>query len=176
MKFGNLEFVPLENSLNLVAEPVKMSLKQSNLLSSVLVAEIDPQLADTAAFCEAYDTKMEDCANCVVLEARRANKTWYAVCLILASTKADINSTIRRHLNASRVSFAPMDKAVSLTSMEYGGIAPIGRPSDWPLLVDNLVADSQNVIIGSGIRKSKLLLPGKIFSSIPNTTVMSIIK
>lgn len=173
VKLGKLEFVPVEEKLDLVGETTKKSI-QTNHFSGMLVAEIDPELADTAGFCKHYNIGMEISANCVVVEAKRADKVWYAACLILATTKADINGVIRKHLEARRTSFAPMDKAVSLSKMEFGGITPIGLPADWPLLVDKAVLETENVIIGSGTKKSKLLIPGKLFNSLPNTEIMNI--
>ncbi len=173
MKLGKLDFVPVEDKLNLVAEPASKSIKQ-NTLSDVLVAEIKPDLADTAAFCEYYDIGLDVSANCIVVEARRADKTWYAACVILATSRADVNGIIRRQLDAKKLSFAPMDKAVSITAMEYGGITPIGLPSDWPILVDSAVAKAAHAVIGSGLRESKLLVHGNLWNKLPNTTVMDI--
>jgi prolyl-tRNA editing enzyme YbaK/EbsC (Cys-tRNA(Pro) deacylase) len=92
--------------------------------------------------------------------------------VVLGSTRADVNGLARRTLDARKVSFAPMDKAVSQTGMEYGGITPIGLPLDWPILVDKAVVDSEWVIIGSGIRKSKLVVPGSFFRTLPNVQVL----
>lgn len=175
MKLGSLEFESVENHLDLVAEPVKKAIKQNNL-TGVLVAEIDPDLADTTAFCDRYGIDMDVSANCVVLEAKRTDKNWYAACLILAITRADINGVIRKQLDARKVSFAPMDQAVTITGMEYGGITPIGLPKDWPILIDEAIANIEHVVIGSGIRKSKLVVPGKLFADLPNVTIMDIAK
>ena len=175
MKLGNLEFVPVKEKLDLVGETIKKSIETNNL-SGILVAEIDAGLADTAAFCEHYNIGLDVSANCVVVEAKRADKVWYAACLILATTRADINGIVRKQLEAKKLSFAPMDKAVALSNMEFGGITPIGLPSDWPLLIDSAVAESERLVVGSGIRKSKLLVPGKLFNSLPNTEIMSLTK
>ena len=175
MKLSKLDFVPVEDRLDLVAEPTRKGLEASSL-AEVKVSEIDPELADTAAFCEKYDIGLEMSANCVVLEARRADKTWYAACMVLATDRADVNGAVRRQLDARKISFAPMDKAVSLTGMEYGGITPIGLPPVWPILVDSAVAKLKQVVIGSGIRKSKLLVSGKLLRSLPNATVLDITK
>ena len=98
------------------------------------VAEIDPALADTAEFCAAYGSPMDGSANCVVVAGRRGDDTRYAACLVLATTRADVNGLVRRRLNARKASFAPMDDAVALTGMEYGGITPVGLPAEWPVL------------------------------------------
>lgn len=173
MKLGKLDFVAVEDKLDLVAEPVSKAIEE-NGLSNVLVAEIKSDLADTAAFCEYYGIGLNVSANCIVVEAKRADRTWYAACVILATSRADVNGIIRRQLDAKKISFASMDKAVSISSMEYGGITPIGLPKDWPILVDSAVAKTAHVVIGSGLRKSKLLVPGSLFHRLPNTTVMDI--
>jgi prolyl-tRNA editing enzyme YbaK/EbsC (Cys-tRNA(Pro) deacylase) len=175
MKLGKLNFNPVEDSLNLVAQPVKEAIK-THKLSNISVVEIDPELADTAAFCEHYGIGLEVSANCVIVEAKRADKTWYAACMILATSRADVNGVIRKQLDARKVSFAPMDKATTLSAMEYGGITPIGLPADWPILVDKAVAASENVVIGSGIRGSKLLVSCKLWGGLPNAKVIRIAK
>jgi len=83
---------------------------------------------------------------------------------------------VRRQLDARKISFAPMDTAVSLTGMEYGGINPIGLPDDWEILVDTAVAKQPWVIIGSGIRGSKILVPGSTLPQLPNVTVLNLAK
>lgn len=175
MKLGILNFSNVANRLDLVAEPVKKALL-GNDSSNIYVAEIDPNLADTAAFCEQYKIGMEVSANCVIVEAKRADKILYAACVILATHRADINGIIRRHIDARKISFAPMDKTVTMSEMEYGGITPVGLPNNWSILVNNSVVNTENIIIGSGIRKSKLLVPGQFLTTLPNVVVMEITK
>ena len=91
---------------------------------------------------------------------------------MLATTRADVNGLVRKRLNARKASFAPMDDAVALTGMEYGGITPIGLPEDWPLLVDAAVAAAPAVVIGSGVRHSKLALPGALAARLPGAEVV----
>ena len=100
-------------------------------------------------------------ANCVVVAARRAGQTTLAACIVLATTRADVNGLVRRHLGARKASFAPQDVAVAETGMAYGGITPVGLPADWPVLVDAAVAAADLVVIGSGTRGSKLAVPGR---------------
>jgi prolyl-tRNA editing enzyme YbaK/EbsC (Cys-tRNA(Pro) deacylase) len=176
MKFGKLDFVPSLSQPELLAKPTENLIRQQALGDEVLVAAIDDSLADTAAFCEAYDIGLDVSANCVIVEAKRADKIWYAACVILATSKADVNGAVRRHLDARKISFAPMDTATSLTGMEYGGITPLGLPADWPILIDNQVIQAGQVIIGSGLRRSKLLLNAKLFETLPNTTAIDIAK
>jgi prolyl-tRNA editing enzyme YbaK/EbsC (Cys-tRNA(Pro) deacylase) len=170
-----LSFQPVSQYYELVALPTKDAVLEYEL-EDVKVCEIDPSLADTAAFCEYYDIGLDVSANCVIVEARRGDKTWYAACMVLAMTKADINGVIRRHLDARKLSFASMDKAISLTHMEYGGITPIGLPDDWPILVDSQVAGLKSAVIGSGVRGSKLLVSGELLAKLPNAIVISITK
>ena len=136
------------------------------------VAEIDPTLADTAEFCAAYGSPLDGSANCVVVAGRRGEVTRYAACLVLATARADVNGLVRRRLDARKASFAPMDDAVALSGMEYGGITPIGLPPEWPVLVDAAVAAAPAVVIGSGIRGSKLALPGELASRLPGAEVV----
>ena len=166
---GKLVFAPAGDAPDLVAEAVRPHLRDG-----LWVSAIDPDLADTAAFCEHYDIGLDVSANCVVVEARRADRVWYAACVVLATTRADVNGIVRKHLGARKISFASMDAAVSQTAMEYGGITPVGLPEDWPILVDGNVVGEERVIIGSGIRGSKLLAATEVLASLPNAEVLDI--
>jgi prolyl-tRNA editing enzyme YbaK/EbsC (Cys-tRNA(Pro) deacylase) len=157
---------------DLLAAPVERALAGWSRAADVLVAPIDPELADTAAFCDRYGVLAEDSANCVVIAGRRGDTTSYAACLILATTRADVNGVVRRRLDARKASFAPMDDAVSLTAMEYGGITPIGLPRSWPVLVDRAVLDRDVVVIGSGLRRSKLALPSSALAELAGAEVI----
>jgi prolyl-tRNA editing enzyme YbaK/EbsC (Cys-tRNA(Pro) deacylase) len=175
MRIGILEAVPATSRLDLVAAPVAAALTAWTApvpVEEVGVAEIDPELADTAAFCERYGVRLDESANCVVVAARRGGETRLAACMVLATTRADVNGLVRRHLEARRASFAPLDTAVAETGMEYGGITPIGLPADWPLLVDAAVAAAPRMVVGSGLRRSKLTLPGKALADLPGATVL----
>ena len=171
MDVGKLSFVPAGEKPELVAAPVRPHLRDG-----LWVSEIDPDLADTAAFCEHYAIGLDISANCVVVEARRADRTWYAACVVLATTRADVNGVVRKHLGARKISFAAMDSAVSLTEMEYGGITPVGLPDDWPILLDEAVIGQERVIIGGGIRGSKLLAATEVQAALPNAEVLAITK
>lgn len=175
MKFGTLTFQDVNKHSELVAQVAKDRLAQREA-GSIFVTAIDASLADTAAFCEAYDVALAQSANCVVVQAKRGEDVWYAACMILATDKVDVNGAVRRTLGARKISFAPMDEAVSRTGMEYGGITPIGLPEGWPILVDERVAKAGNVIIGSGIRASKLLLDGALLAGLPGASTLDIAK
>jgi prolyl-tRNA editing enzyme YbaK/EbsC (Cys-tRNA(Pro) deacylase) len=176
MEIGTLTFRPIQKGNALVARPVQASLEASDISSLVFVTSIDPELADTAAFCKAYGVGMNISANCLIVEAKRADKTWYAACLVLAPDMADVNGAIRKQLDARRISFAPMDTALQLTDMEYGGITPLGLPADWPILVDEAVMKNDLVIIGSGIRGSKIAVKTRAFDHLPTAKILKITK
>ncbi|MFG2968911.1 MULTISPECIES: YbaK/EbsC family protein [unclassified Streptomyces] len=139
----------------------------------ILYVETDPQWADTAVFVEHYGRDLlERSANCVVVAGKRGGESTLAACLVLSTTKVDVNGAVRRQLGARKASFAPMDLATGETGMEYGGITPIGLPGDWPLLVDPAVVDLPWVLVGSGRRRGKLLVPGKAFAQLPGAVVL----
>jgi prolyl-tRNA editing enzyme YbaK/EbsC (Cys-tRNA(Pro) deacylase) len=171
---GTLQAVPALDRPDLLGDPVALALKALSPADAALVgvAEIDPELADTAQFCAAYSSPLDRSANCVVVAGRRGDDTRYAACLVLANTRADVNGLVRKRLNARKASFAPMDDAVAHTGMEYGGITAIGLPEGWPLLVDAAVAAAPAVVIGSGIRGSKLALPGDLAARLPGAEVV----
>jgi prolyl-tRNA editing enzyme YbaK/EbsC (Cys-tRNA(Pro) deacylase) len=166
---GNLTWVPAADRRDLLAEPVARAIQDQ---IDVRVAEIDPELADTAAFCERYEVPLDASANCVIVAAKRGGEIRYAACMVLATQRADVNGVVRRHLDARKTSFAPMDQATALTGMEYGGITPLGLPEAWPILVDEAVTRGPYVVIGSGIRGSKLLLPGKALADLRHAEVL----
>jgi prolyl-tRNA editing enzyme YbaK/EbsC (Cys-tRNA(Pro) deacylase) len=173
--FGSLRFEPATDHLDLVAAPVGRAMQAIDA-AEIRVAAIDPSVADTAAFCERYAVGLEQGANCVVIEARRGDTVRYAACMIRSSDRIDVNGTVRRHLDAKKASFAAREATTSATGMEYGGITPLGLPGGWPLLVDVAVASAEWLVIGSGLRESKLLVPGRLLACLPGAEVMPIAK
>jgi prolyl-tRNA editing enzyme YbaK/EbsC (Cys-tRNA(Pro) deacylase) len=169
-RLGTLAWVPAGQRPDLLAPAVAAALPA--LPGPAWVAEIDGGLADTAAFTDAYGVPAEASANCVVVAARRAGQTALAACLVLATTRADVNGLVRRHLGARKASFAPQDVAVAESGMAYGGITPIGLPAGWPVLVDAAVAAADLVVVGSGIRGSKLAVPGAALAGLPGAEVL----
>jgi prolyl-tRNA editing enzyme YbaK/EbsC (Cys-tRNA(Pro) deacylase) len=168
---GLLDLHPTADRPDLLARSVAPAVAADPSLD-VRVAEIDPGLADTAAFCERYQVALDVSANCVVVAGRRGGDTRYAACVVLATTRADVNGMVRRRLDARKASFAPMDDAVTLTGMEYGGITPLGLPGGWLLLVDAAVAATASVVVGSGVRRSKIVLPGAALARLPGAEVV----
>ena len=172
LSIGRLPAVRALERTDLLAPPVASFLQTWSCADQVGVAEIDPELADTAAFCAAYHVLPAASANCVVVAGRRGEVSTMAACMVLATTRADVNGVVRRRLDARKASFAAMDVAVSETGMEYGGITPLGLPSSWPILVDARVVAAGDVVIGSGLRKSKLVLPGDALGALPGAEVI----
>lgn len=162
---GTLTWHPAASRTDLLAAPVVAVL---DAVPTLEVSEIDPELADTAAFCSAYNSSPELSANCVVVAGRRGETTRYAAVVVLATTRADVNKAVRKFLDVRKCSFAPMDDAVRLSGMEYGGITPLGLPADWPVLVDERVAGAPaEVVIGSGLRASKCLVAPAELAALP---------
>jgi prolyl-tRNA editing enzyme YbaK/EbsC (Cys-tRNA(Pro) deacylase) len=172
-RIGRLDVaVPAALHPDLVAPGVLAALSGWSDAGSVGVAAIDPDLADTAALVEAYGVPPQVCANCVVVGGRRGGEQRVAACLVLATSRADVNGVVRRALDVRKASFLSMEEAVELTGMEYGGITPIGLPADWPVLVDPAVVATDEVVIGSGVRRSKLVLPGAALARLPGALVV----
>ena len=167
-----LAFAAALSRPDLLAAPVAAALRDLPGADDVEVAAIDPALADTAAFCERYGVSPAVSANCVVIAARRGGQTSYAACMVAATTRADVNGLVRRHMDARKASFAPVETVTAAAGMEYGGITPIGLPADWPVLVDEAVAKTGSVIVGSGIRGSKLRLPGRLLAALGPAQVL----
>jgi len=169
-----LERVPALVATGFLAIPVAEALVRlpADVLSRIQAAPIDADLADTAAFSEAYGYPLEGGANCIVVVGKRGDDLTYAACIVLASTRLDVNRTVKQLLGARKASFAPMDDAVAMTGMEHGGITPIGLPSSWPVYVDARVAEVPEVVIGAGVRGAKLFLPGAVLAGLPHVEVI----
>ena len=118
----------------------------------------DPALADTAAFCEAYGYALDDSANTIVV-AGRADPPVYAACVVLATTRLDVNKVVRKRLGVRRASFADADDTRRLTGMAIGGVTPFGLPPGLPLWVDARVMERPQIILGGGGRDRKVLTP-----------------
>lgn len=169
-----LDWVPALERPDLLAPSVLAALEGMQQRASVVeVAEIDPDLADTAVLVEASGMDLEDMANCIVISGRRAGEERVCAALVLGTTRADVNTTVRKRLDVRKCSFMPMDDAVERTGMAYGGITPVGLPADWPVLVDSRVVERDRIVIGSGVRRSKLRLPGATAADLPGAEVVA---
>jgi prolyl-tRNA editing enzyme YbaK/EbsC (Cys-tRNA(Pro) deacylase) len=158
---------------DLLADPVTDALRCWDLADQVGVIEIDPDLADTAAMSEAYDVPLAAGANCVVVSGKRAGEERIAACVVRADTRADVNNLVKRVLDVRKASFLSMERAVQESRMEYGGITPLGLPGDWRVLVDEAATGIEVAVVGSGVRHSKLLVPGDLLGRLPRAEVVA---
>jgi prolyl-tRNA editing enzyme YbaK/EbsC (Cys-tRNA(Pro) deacylase) len=171
-QLGTLVSLPVADHPDLLGPTVAAALAAWPHRGEVAVVEIDPEVADTAAMSEAYDLPMTTGANCVVVAGRRDGEERVAACLVRADTRADVNNLVKRTLDVRKASFLAMDRAVGESGMEYGGITPVGLPAHWRLFVDARVVDIDVAIVGSGVRRSKLLLPGRLLARLPGAEVV----
>lgn len=146
------------------------ALDRLDLLYEVLPC--DPALADTAAFCEAYGIPPEQSANAILVSSRRPVGE-RAVCLVLATTRLDVNGVVRRRLGVKKVSFASAAETVEVTGMEIGGVTPFGLPDGLRVWVDEAVTRSDWVIVGAGSRSAKIRVDPAIFARTPNTEIVT---
>jgi prolyl-tRNA editing enzyme YbaK/EbsC (Cys-tRNA(Pro) deacylase) len=170
---GTLQPLPAADHPELIAPPVAAALASWEHARSLAVTAIDADLADTAAFGEAYDVPPEASANCVLVAGRRDGVERVAACVVRADTRADVNTVVRRLLEVRKCSFLPMERAVEESGMEHGGITPLGLPSGWRVLVDARAVEIETAVIGSGVRRSKLLLPGALLALLPGAEVVT---
>lgn len=170
--FPRLVSLPVLDHLDLVAAPVAAALASWPAADRAAVVEIDPDLADTAAMTAEYDLPLAASGNCVVVTGRRSGEERNAACVVRADTRADVNTLVRRLLDVRKATFLSMDRAVEESGMEYGGITPVGLPDGWRLLVDERLLGEPVVILGSGVRRSKLLLPGSTLADLPGAEVV----
>jgi prolyl-tRNA editing enzyme YbaK/EbsC (Cys-tRNA(Pro) deacylase) len=133
----------------------------------------DPALADTAAFCEKYGFTPDQSANTIIVGSRGVEPVVYACCVVLATCRLDVNGAVRRLMGVRKASFAPMDDALALTGMEYGGVTAFGVPEDMPVYIDAAVMSAHGpVVMGGGNRSSKVLVqPGQLHK-IPHVQVV----
>jgi len=132
---------------------------------------IDPQYADTAAFCAQYSYPPEQSANTIIVGSKKEPKQ-YCACVVRATRRVDVNHTVRRLLDVSRVSFATADETKDLTGMMIGGVTLLALPPDLPIYVDERIMALDYVILGGGSRSSKLKVPPDVLRRVPNLTVI----
>ena len=135
------------------------------------VIDCDPSFADTAEFCNHYGYSLDESANAILLEGK-AESPVYALCLVLATTRINVNKVARKRLGTRKASFASADITKELTGMEIGGVTPFGLPEDLPIWIDNLVMEAPKVIIGGGSRNAKIYLTPENLLKLPNTHIV----
>lgn len=132
----------------------------------------DPALSDTAVFCAHYGYAPGISANTILVRSKRGDLD-YVACLVLATTRLDVNNVVRRRLNARKVSFASAEETRAIMGMELGGVTPLGLPADLPLWVDSRIMELDRVILGGGDRASKIIVDPAIFQQTPATEIVA---
>jgi prolyl-tRNA editing enzyme YbaK/EbsC (Cys-tRNA(Pro) deacylase) len=140
-------------------------------LDGVDVIDIDPALADTAQFCAAYGYSMDESAN-AILVVGKSDPPVYAVGVVLATTRLDVNKTVRMRLGTRKASFAPSDATRELTGMEIGGVTPFALPDGLPLWIDSRVMVRPRVVVGGGSRACKVVGPPAMLLSVAGAEVV----
>lgn len=131
----------------------------------------DPDFADTAAFCERYGIAPEDSANTIVVVAKTDPRR-YVACVVLATTRLDVNGVVKKRLGARKVSFASADETRELTGMLIGGVTPLALPDDLPIWVDEAVMARPSVVLGGGSRSLKIRVSPEVFRALPQAEVV----
>jgi len=148
---------------------IRQFLESTNLEFEVM--HCDPKLADTNVFCRKYGIELEDSVNAIVVKTK-TGELKYAECALLATTKLDINKTVRKKLGARKVSFANIEETSKLTAMEIGGVTPLLLPDFLPLWIDSRVMNRNFIVLGGGNRSSKIKVSPKIFNYTRNTEIV----
>ena len=165
---------PALERTDLLAAPVAAALRAletssdgAHLVRQAQVVPIDPQYSDTDALNAHYALDPEATGNCVLVAGKRTGEERIAACVVRAPDFADVNHVVKKRIDVRKASFLPVERAVEMSGMEYGGITPVGLPEDWRLFIDGAVADRATVLIGSGVRHSKILVPGALLVALP---------
>jgi prolyl-tRNA editing enzyme YbaK/EbsC (Cys-tRNA(Pro) deacylase) len=136
------------------------------------VIDCDPDFADTGAFCERYGVPLDESANTIVVASKKEPKR-YCACMVLATTRLDVNHTVCRLLEVNKASFAGADETREVTGMMIGGVTPFALPETLPLYIDERVMARDSVVIGGGDRSSKIRIAPQAFLQLPNATVVA---
>lgn len=152
-----------------VVDPIQAELDDLGLAYTII--DCDPALADTAEFCAAYGYDPNDSANAIVVIGK-AEPAPMAMCLLLASTRLDVNRTVRKRLGTRKASFATADQTIEATNMMIGGVTPFGLPTPLPIWIDAAVMERSALIIGGGTRDRKLLVPPATLAAHPRAEIV----
>lgn len=133
--------------------------------------DCDPELADTAVFCEHYGYRLDQSANTLVVAAK-SGEARFAACLLLATCRLDVNRCVRKRLGTRRISFASAEDTMRLTGMELGGVTPLALPERLPLWIDEQLMMAERVILGGGNRSSKLIIAPQALLRLANASVV----
>src|SRR5947207_13453042 len=154
----------------MTVEPVRAVL--DGLGAPYEIVTIDPSFADTAQFCAQYGIPLDQSANTIIVASKKEPRE-YCACLVLATTRLDVNRTVRKLMNASRVSFASAEETKELTGMLIGGVTVFALPDGLPIYVDDRVMAPDWIIVGGGGRSTKIKLAPEALRRLPNVNVVS---
>jgi prolyl-tRNA editing enzyme YbaK/EbsC (Cys-tRNA(Pro) deacylase) len=156
--------------MTLLLPQVHDTLEQASIAYREL--DCDPALADTAAFCEHYHFTLSQSAN-AILVAGKGDPKKYACCIVLATTRLDVNKAVCKQMGVKKASFASADQTREITGMEIGGVTPFGLPADVPIYIDAAVMEQPEVVMGGGNRSSKVVLDPAGLTKLPNASVVA---
>jgi prolyl-tRNA editing enzyme YbaK/EbsC (Cys-tRNA(Pro) deacylase) len=148
---------------------VRESLQALGVSYDVLPCE--PELADTARFCAHYGVALEDSANAILVASKKEPKQ-HALCLVLATTRLDVNHAVRDLMKVKRLSFASADETVAVTGMLVGGVTPFGLPAELPIYIDRAVMGRSRVALGGGSRACKIRCEPSALERLPRMEVI----
>ena len=156
-------------SLDLLPPRVATALQATGL--PFRVVECDPDYADTFPYCRKYGVALQDAANTILVASKRPRGK-LAACVLLATTRLDVNHRVKKVMGVSRLSFASAEVTKEVTGMEIGGVNPFGLPEDLPLLIDSGVMEREEVLLGAGSRTAKIFADPRVLSRLPNASVV----
>ena len=136
------------------------------------VAEINSEYMDGVKLFEHYDINNKMGVNCLICECKRGENVNYAALLVPTGYRYNMSSTVRKHTNSRMVSVASLDYVLEKTKMEYGSINPIGLPDDWKIYIDPKILESETIVCGSGLQKSKISFPSKFLLKLNNAEIL----
>ncbi|HSX31696.1 MAG TPA: YbaK/EbsC family protein [Candidatus Saccharimonadales bacterium] len=148
---------------------VKAALQDAGIVYDTM--DCDPALADTVAFCQYYGFRLGEAANAIIVVGKTDPLT-FACCIVLATTKLDVNKAVCKQMGVKRASFAGFAQSAQITGMESGGVTPFGLPADMPMYVDAAVLQPARVVMGGGNRSSKVVLSPKELQKLPHAVVV----
>ena len=133
--------------------------------------ECDPDLADTAQFCDRYGYRLDESAN-AILVVGKADPRVYATCVVLANTQIDVNKVVRKKFGVKKASFASPEETTKITGMVLGGVTPFGLPATLPVWIDSRVMNCERVIVGGGSRARKIYVDPSGLKALPSSEVI----
>ena len=135
------------------------------------IVDCDPDLADTAQFCDRYGYRLDESAN-AILVVGKADPRVYATCVVLANTQIDVNKVVRKKFGVKKASFASPEETTKITGMVLGGVTPFGLPATLPVWIDSRVMNCERVIVGGGSRARKIYVDPSGLKALPSSEVI----